>query len=253
MKNIVLIPETENINELNKTYYHFMFGLLFPSIIICEKLYNDKKHTFYIKGINDFGKFGHIAEELRYYNVIDIRVFKDGIGNCEYISLPSLEHYYTRHGVPAKRDTFYSIRYISDIILNKTWAKKAYDQKSVVLINRENDHRIIPNVFQILHEVYNRTEFLIEIANLSNLSLSKQAGLFYKSKIIIAQHGSALANLPFFHGDKVIEIIPECFVKTGLDYYGALCDDLGIKRKVIAQKHINSNVDYREVLACLKD
>ena len=257
MKNIVLIPETENLHELNKTYYHFMFGLLIPIIDFTEKF--DTGGIVYVKGINSFGKFKRIVDEIRGYGIVDIRIYRDGIKDCEYYGLNSFENYYTKSGNAAERvyDSICIDNFIAKIDgCYRTDHDKIYD---VVFIDRISDvsketltHRIIPNIREIAEYIRSKG-FTTRLISINNVSLFFQMEMFLKTENIVAQHGSALSNLLFFTGIRVIEIMPECFEKTGLDYYGRLCEQLCIDRKVISQKFINSPVDPDEVLKCLRD
>ena len=74
---------------------------------------------------------------------------------------------------------------------------------------------------------------------------------FGSAKIIIAQHGAALANLIFAKPNTmVLEIVPKDH-QIYFSYFSELAKILGLRYRVSIQKHSHANVDINDVISKL--
>lgn len=178
-----------------------------------------------------------------------------------YFILDSMETYYHRFGRFCVRPAAVNgsrFRAISEFA--KAYFLNEVKAPDVLIISRNGEHeghgsttRDIPNVVE-LSEALTAEGYTVQIRSLEGNTLADQISLFHAAKIVIAQHGSSLANLVWMQPDKgsVVEIVPPDFRKDGWQYFEILAETMKISRREIAQKSPFSPVDVSAVLDAVR-
>ena len=245
-------------------YYHFLLGFLAPLVVQIRKDRLDGLHSqFWVRSCGPMDK--HLAD-LNYSNlhVLDSNDIEN-MTDTPYIfrKVTGFDHW----------DHYDKLIFNQVNAIVKSRLKKDLDQLAkinqpeVILINRAPadifysselsekktsglQRRSIPNFSELelaILKVYPQTYTLI----LENLTLAEQIIKFSGAKIIIAQHGAALANLIFANpGTKVVEIIPKNKLHLS-KYFSELANVLEMDHKFSIQESNHSLVDVRGIIDTL--
>jgi Glycosyltransferase 61 len=116
--------------------------------------------------------------------------------------------------------------------------------------NAGNIRRSIPNLSE-LAERLSSLGHNVKLAKLEELPLRQAAALFSQAKIVVLQHGAAMANLVFCQAStQVCEIIPKTLPSNilKLAFAKSLCQSLGLNYSYVMQEDLHSPVDVSAVI-----
>jgi len=138
------------------------------------------------------------------------------------------------------------------LIINRSTPNYYYSSDKSEIKTAGTDRRSIPNFDEIIG-------LLPKESTISTImegkTLREQFLLFSNAKVVVAQHGAALANIIFCRADtRVIEIIPQDLPQSLLstDYFGELAKRLHLKYVYVRQSSRHSNVDAGEIVSIVK-
>lgn len=234
-------------------YYHFLLGLCVPIVeaSIDLGIINARK------AVRECGPLSPLLQELR-LNIETIRREASAM-------LPSNLHLYGYDS-----PTHYDLRAFS--IFRK------YVQSAASEIEPDNTPNILvvergaPNPFYLSdlterpgsgtsrRSIRNHAELVaclgryhanvVNVA-LEDVSLGKQAALFSSARVIVAQHGAALANLIFCRpGVQVIEV---GVARSGCRHFSNLADVMGLRYALCPQESRHASVNPVGVLRLIRD
>lgn len=177
----------------------------------------------------------------------------DGLG-CDKVVI--LESHDTPEflglNIELTRNNFFNLMGVSptqssDVILIQREQPHEFYAKKAKIKGSGNTRRNIPNIEDVFKEISIRRE--CKIVSMEGLSLREQIITFSSAKIVIMQHGAAMANLIWCEkGAFVIEM----GVEDKSNYYKKLIRMAGLFHIHVPQDHDHSPVEPLAVVAALK-
>lgn len=252
-------------------YYHFFVGFLVPLVHwYCS---TEAQRTYPRIYIRSCAPLDHIIFEIDLKGVVVLnRELHKALesepeydGNClEHVVLEGYDHP-TRYS----KEVFDYVksRIESRLFLKmERLIKKVTQRKSekILVINRSapnyyyssdkseiktagTDRRSIPNFDEIIELLPKENTVS---TTMEGKTLREQFLLFSNAKIVVAQHGAALANIIFCVADtRVVEIIPQDLPQSILatNHFGELAKRLHLEYACVRQTSRHSDVDAREI------
>lgn len=222
--------------DWTKTYYHFLFNFLLPIVDFLTSGHVDPEVRI---GIRHPGVFKSLVDEL-----IDKGLLNAVYENALRPSFVCLETFDPYAGIRpiAFRPCAVSSERLERIrlylaghfrpIVNEIGTDIPSHLVDLLVINRngKNPHRAIDLSNIAIPEFVNRSGMNYDIIELELKSFEEQYLMFSGARIIVAEHGSSLANLVWCDPErieKVIEICPR--LQRTMPYFEILCDLMGIQ------------------------
>lgn len=211
--------------------------------------------------VGSVGVFGHLIEELKNIGLFNLQLAKKWPSDSDpLIALNSF-------------DPFFKVGRITDISVLRplalwkpqlccltTYLRCFTHQHAIpintdadiLVINRTDGRRNIPNLNEIVDEI---SDFgCAAIQQPESLSFCSQVDLFRHSKVVIAQHGSALANLIWCadmdNPPAVIEIVPTELSQGW--HYEIVSNALGLRYIRVAQQTTTSAIDVNQIVTAIQ-
>lgn len=248
-KRVGVFVEDKLYPPYKKNYYHFVMSYLLPllGLITSRRLHPDC-----VIETRSVGVFDPIIREISRVGLINIEIVK----SFEAKIIP-LEDY-DPHKI---------------LTMNAYFRPTSLEPSVLSRISRYIQERTQPILSDVLiiersHWVKRRKADMSQIESalcgnknvlrvqLEDIAFMTQVGLFLGAKTIIAQHGSALANIAWCNSDwteNIIEICPEEYDVN--QYFDILAEQKGLNYNKIIQKgneNSLSEIEIREVCKCLK-
>jgi hypothetical protein len=246
------VIEIKNRNGSLEHFYHFFYGGLVP---LAYYLSTGRDKDLYF--LRSCGPMNRLLLELDLENLVLVEkatmhrlVRSFGKTVLNGLDAPP---YYNQNVFAAARDfllqklgsTQAKHEPTSDIVfINRSEADAYYASSLAETKTSANQRRSIPNFEQLVAAAH-AAGIKADTFELESASLKQQLGLFRAARIVVAQHGAALANI-FWMKPKttVIEIVPPnshiCMQK--------LCAVMDVQYVSVVQSDIHAPVDVKEVV-----
>lgn len=243
------IPTCLSHSANTRTYYHFFAAILLPLLSLAARGLFQKSWIHVLS----CGQFDSMLEELNKHGILRIQIEPDletvrakrAMGcEMEPFYLESMELYFHLEKRfclrPAAVDwsRLVAIRgFIWDLF------PPIHDETiDVLLINRAEsgkghgeNTRHIPNVAEIFREL-EIAGYNVAAVSLEGRTLAAQIEMFSRSRVVIAQHGSALVNMMWSPGNTtIIELVPPEFQNDQYQYFAVMAEELELPRVEIKQ------------------
>jgi Glycosyltransferase 61 len=255
------VIELKNRGGSVEHFYHFFFGALVP--LVNHLLADDHKELYFMRSC---GPMNRLLLELGMENLILV----------DKATLPCLIHLFgktTLEGYDGDRyydqSVFLKIRDFllhrlgSDdldtleepsaeiVLINRGKSDPFYDSSECELQTSANQRRSIPN-FDVLAAAVRDACINANVFGLESSSLKQQARLFFNSRVFVAQHGGALANV-FWMRPKttLIEIVPPPHYSKSPVQFKNSCAVMGVEYEPISQQSAHAPVNVQAVLAAI--
>ena len=106
-----------------------------------------------------------------------------------------------------------------------------------------NRRRSLPNLAEIGAALADELGASVTTVRLEGLGLGEQIDLFAGARLVVAQHGAALANLVWCSPQtRVLEIVPRQPIGVDLDYFKRLSNGLGLRYLRVEQNGLHAAV-----------
>lgn len=258
------IPRCHVKDTLDKTYYHFFFGVLLPLLELSRRILFSPYQTLWLESCGPFDNQLAELRELLPLRVVPFAEIANAVrmGGARPFYLDSMELYlFFEHGF-AIRPAAYDGEHLRAIARHTKpyfmdWSKQDYPE--VLIVDREDTRphhgattRRIPNTRE-LEDGIRSTGLTVATRCLEGCSLEYQINLFHRVRWVIAQHGSALCNLVWSTSKtKVLELVPRLFSGPDWQYFSTLSEELGISRAEIVQNDPFEPVDVKKILKAVQ-
>ena len=133
------------------------------------------------------------------------------------------------------------------LVINRSTPNYYYSSDKSEIRTAGTDRRSIPNFNEIIELLPKENTVS---TTMEGKTLREQFLLFSNAKIVVAQHGAALANIIFCGADtRIVEIVPQDLPQSILvtNYFGELAKRLHLEYACVRQTSRHSNVDAREI------
>lgn len=241
------------LNKLvnGKTFYHFFFAILLPLLNLARRGIFDKSTVRLVS----CDIFNPILEEISKRGIVDIYIEPDqemAAMNAKNRRIPSfylesMEAYFHLGNGWAPRPGAVDGSILKEIAkFTLPFFPGKEKNVHVMIINRANDEalrgknhgattRAFPNAKE-LRDRLTSDGLTTRLVSLEGATLSEQIALFRSARVVIAQHGSSLANLVWsYPSTKVIEFVPRNFTNFYWRYFDILCGELELDRTEVVQ------------------
>lgn len=141
----------------------------------------------------------------------------------------------------------------TDILLVDRGDPDPFYRTRAVIHGSGNRRRSLPNLAEIGAALADELGGRVITVKLEGLGLGEQIDLFAGARLVVAQHGAALANLVWCSSQtRVLEIVPRQPIGVDLDYFKRLSNSFGLSYLRVEQNGLHAAVAPHSVVAAAR-
>lgn len=240
-------------------YFHFFFGALIP---LANYLSTNRRKNFYF--VRSCGPMNRHLLDLNWIDLVIVnKAFIPplrGVFGSTILEGFDAPEYYDQSVFLRSRD--FLLNNLDDgrpaaerndltpgriVLVNRGDGDPYYSSRRTEIKTSGKKRRSIPNIEEI-GDAIRRAGENADVFEMESMRLEEQSRVFGSAKVVVAQHGAALANIFWMKpGTKVVEITP---VHDRV-YYGRLSEIFGVRHEIVHQDSRHAPVDVEAVVAAI--